>query len=261
VNLTGALPLLAVAVTAACHHASVHVLARGVIPYGVATTADAIITIELSERFALVVRRGDAVRRLDLGPAELDLRALATVGDVAYVGSDAGVVEEIDLRDLRRLRSFAIGAPVRALAADPEFLISVDATQALCLRRRRDGALLQCAITPWPIGAAVIHDRAVWMRPEVAPATGPATPIAWTLPSLTPMPAPSTEKPRALLTWNGGTVQADGGQLWWNHGTQHRKLTQLASAIRAIVVTSTGELVVTAWPQSLDDPTLVLITQ
>lgn len=246
------------------------VLARGVLPYGVATAGDAVVTIELGERFELVVRDGGegggGERRLDLGPPEHDLRALAVHELTAFVGSDAGFIHEIDLRGMRQVRSYAVGAPLRALAADASYLLSADASGAVCLRRRRDGALLQCALAPQPVTELHLLPAAAG-APVGAAAAGTggraqltmtgAPPAAWAIPTLAALPG-ERGVPSAI-SFRGGAVHPEGRRLVWQRGAEEHVLAELATDVRGVAVTRSGALVVTAWPKSLDDAVLLLI--
>lgn len=233
------------------------VLARGVLPYGVATSGDAVVTIELAERFELVVRDGSAERRLDLGPPERDLRALAVQGGTAFVGSDAGFIHEIDLRALRQVQTYAVGAPLRALAADAGYLLSADTSGAVCLRRRADGALLQCALAPRPVTELHLAQGRAWLTLDEGPA---ATAIAWSVPALRALPSPDKlAAEAAVIPFRGGAVHSVGRRLVWQRGGQERVLAELATDVRGVAVTRSGALVVAAWPRSLDDVVLLLI--
>lgn len=261
-----ALFALAVVATGGCASplASTRVLARGVLPYGVATAGDAVVTVELAERFELVVRPiafGEAAegkeRRLDLGPPEHDLRALAVHERTAFVGSDAGFIREIDLTSLREVQTFAVGAPLRALAADAHYLLSADTSGAVCLRRRRDGALLQCAQVAEPVGRLELQGALARLIAEPRPAEASAPPVlaTWSVPALRPLIAASS----AAARFHDGAVTARGHQVIWQRGAEQRVLAELATDVRFITVTSAGSLVVAAWPRSLDDAVLLLI--
>ncbi len=263
------------------------VLARGVLPYGVAAVGDAIVTVELSERFELVVRDGLRERRLELGPPEQDLRALAVSGERAFVGSDAGFIREIDLTAMRVLRSFAVGAPLRALAADARYLLSADASGAVCLRRRDDGALLQCARADEPGGEPVselaIAGETAWLswqahaqapaaeataaaranQPTAAAEVPAPRQIAWALPSLRPLTdievASTPSAQRGADRFRDGAVYPRGHQVIWQRGGERHVLAELATDVRFIALTASGSLIVAAWPTSLDDAVLLLI--
>jgi hypothetical protein len=256
---------MAMSVTTACATSSVQVIARGVLTYCVATSVDTIVSVELSERFELVVRDGGSVRRLDLGPPEIDLRALAVQRLVAYIGSDAGFVFEVDLRTLHQTRVFAVGSPIQALAVDDNYLVSADASGAVCLRRRGDGALLQCALAPSHVTAMTISHETLWLQPYgpdngAANGADVAATTPWSLPGLAATTPPSTEKLATELRWQGGTLRVSGPRLLWDRGNEHRVLIQLATSIRAVAMTASGDLVVAAWPKSLDDAALVRVT-
>jgi hypothetical protein len=254
----GGLALGAVATSCATGAPGARVLARGVLPYGVATAGEAVVTVELSERFELVVRDGGAARRLDLGPPEHDLRALAVDGASAFVGSDAGFVHEIDLRALRQVRTYAVGAPLRALAADARYLVSADASGALCLRRRHDGALLQCALTPQPVTELRLQPSGDGADARVQLTMGEAPPLVWALPTLAalPMAAPAGD---AAIAFRGGAVHPVGRRVVWQRGGEEHVLAELATDVRGVAVTRSGALVIAAWPRSLDDAVLLLI--
>lgn len=249
-----------------CASGSVSVLARGILPYAVASAGPQIVSVELSERFELVVRDGSTVRRVDLGPPEVDMRALAIHQSSAYVGSDAGFIHEIDLTTLRLSRSFAVGSAVLALAVDSRYLLSADASGAVCLRRRDDAALLQCALPGVAVSGMQIRAATLWLLSPLHGGTateqsqgGRSVAIPWSLPSLRPEIPTMSEKLAAQPRWRGGTVWARGHQLMWARAGERRILMQFATAIRSLEVTDTGALIVAAWPKTLDDPALVMI--
>lgn len=256
----GAEPAVAVALAlacAACGAGSPQVLARGVLPYGLVAEAGRVVSVELAERFELVVRperQLTAPRRLELGPPELDLRALAVHQATAYVGTDTGWIWEIDLATMARRRSLVVGAPVVALAANEQLLASADASGALCLRRLSDGALLQCALAPFTVGALRLHQGHLWILPA-ADAASP--PHRWTVPALVPAPTISEKLP-AEVPWRDGVVWSIGEVLWWRRGAERRPLFAMPSSIRAVVVTGAKQLVVAAWSRQLTDPAIVV---
>jgi hypothetical protein len=259
--LGGPLALLALCACASAGLPPSRVLARGVLPYGVATAGDTVVTVELSERFELVVRDGVRERRLDLGPPEQDLRALAVAGGHAFVGSDAGFIREIELASLRLRHTYAVGAPLRALAADARYLLSADASGAVCLRRRADAALLQCVRPDAPVTALAIRGELAWLS---GPPAGQGPPlVAWALPSLRQLSdsevarAPSTPPPPARF--RDGAVYPQGHQVIWQRGGERQVLAELATDVRSITLTASGSLIVAAWPRSLDDAVLLLI--
>ncbi|MEZ4360336.1 MAG: hypothetical protein R3B48_09155 [Kofleriaceae bacterium] len=241
------------AALSACGGASPRVLARGVLPYALAVWGDAVVTVELSERFELVVREGRTERRLALGPPEIDLRALAVHGATAYVGSDDGTVREIDLASLETRRSFPLGAPVLAVAADARVLLTADASGALCLRRRADGALLQCARPELRVDELALAGGIAYLA---SPRAAPAAPArAWTVPALARATAPPPPSP----SWRGGVVRAEGRTVVWSRGGQRRVVLALDRELRHLAVTPAGALFVTAWPRDLRDAVLVTL--
>lgn len=235
---------------AGCASPQGEVLARGVLPYALAEASGQLLSLELAERFELVVRdRNRELRRIDLGPAELDIRALAVHGALAYVGDDAGWVREVSLAtsDVRRL--FATGAPVHALAADARYLVSADTSGALCLRRRFDLALLQCARAPLAITALALTGDQVMLISNTHVVT-------WRTPSLT---AAGLENVVSEHRFRGGAAWAVQEQLWWRRGKQAVRLATMANAIRQILLTSSGALVLAAWPRTLTDPAILYL--
>lgn len=262
---TTAPPALAVALAAAACAAassscasspSAQVLARGVLPYGVATAGDTVVTVELAERFELVLRaEGARERRLDLGPAEYDLRALAVFEDRAFVGSDAGFIREIELSSLRVVGSTPVGAPLVALAADATYLVSADASGAVCLRRRKDGAMLQCARSPQPVHALAVSGGAVQLLIDGGGV------ISWSLPSLAPGLVGHGAAHMSDTPFRDGEAHAEGRRVLLRRGGEVSVLAELATEVRGVARTRSGALVVAAWPRSLDDAVLLLIHQ
>jgi hypothetical protein len=269
-GLARALALLFTCATCATSPGT-QVLARGVLPYGVATTGDTVVTVELAERFELVVRdesertSRERERRLDLGPPEHDLRALAVFEQRAFIGSDAGFIREVDLTSMTEVRSYAVGAPLRALAADARYVLSADASGAVCLRRRSDGALLQCARTEQPVSALHLDGKGerVWltMTPVAASASASASEsaVAWSIPALQLILAPPPGNLSTSLAFRNGEVHAEGRRLLWRRGAQRQVLAELATDVRGVAVTRSGALIVAAWPKSLEDAVLLMI--
>jgi hypothetical protein len=129
------------------------------------------------------------------------------------------------------IATWPVGETVTALAADADRVVIGDAAGVVCLRRRDDGAMLQCVtaadgpITSLAIAGAVVRvdagDRA----------------RAFSLPSLAAsptVPPPAPAPPRDLLARVpvGGTIR-------------HARL-------------SPAGLVVAAWIGGLDDPSVIL---
>lgn len=243
--------LLLAYLVAGCAAPTTKVLARGVLPYALAEDAGRLVSLELAERFELVVRdQTGELRRLDLGPPELDLRALAVHAGLAYVGDDAGWVREVSLATAGVRRLFATGAPVHALAVDDQHLVTADAGGALCLRRRRDLALLQCAQAPFAITRlTLIEDRVVLASPSHA--------VTWRTPSLAALG--NVVNLVSEHRFRGGLAWAVNEHLWWRRGPAATRLATMASEIRALLLTSSGALVLAAWPRTLADPALLYL--
>lgn len=228
------------------------VLARGVLPYALAEDADRLVSLELTEHFELVVRaHGRELRRIDLGPPELDVRALAVHRGLAYVGDDSGWVREVSLATSTVRRLFATGAPVLALAVDTHHLVTADASGALCLRRQNDLALLQCARAPFRVHTLTLSGDRVVMSSDTHQVT-------WSTPSLAAIG--EIENLVSEHRFRGGAAWAVREQLWWRRGTKAKRLATMASAIRQILLTSSGALVIAAWPKRLDDAALLYLT-
>ncbi len=219
------------------------VLARGSLAYAVGFASDArVVSIELEERFALIVRAADgrALGRFDLGPAERDLDALAVAGDLAWVGGADRRVRGLALTDGRVVAEWPTGAPVTALLAVPgERLVIADADGALCLRRLADGALLQCL---------QLDDRPItglsWQDGLVV-ASGSDQRWALTVPALRVGPAPLALH-RVVVS--GRELRLDGAPA-----------IRLGGAVRAVAFDGRGRAAIAAWIARLDDPSLVLV--
>ncbi|HTJ42123.1 MAG TPA: hypothetical protein VL463_08505 [Kofleriaceae bacterium] len=202
------------------------VLARGTLAYDAILDGDVVYGLELETQFALVAHDATtgAVRAtIALGGASPDLTAMAISGRTAYVGGRDQQVRAIDLDRANVTTTWPIGADVTALAADGVYVAIGDASGAVCLRRRSDGALLQCLDDGTPVTAlAIDHDTL-----EVDHAR------RYALPSLAPAgdaPAHTTAPPQVRL---GGPI-------------------------RSVRATPAGT-VIAAWVHALDDPSIVLI--
>jgi hypothetical protein len=226
---------------------AIQVVARGTLAYGVELAGDRLVTVELTERFELIVRSRDGDResaRLDLGPAEHDWPALAAAGDRAWVGGDTGVVIAYDLAAGAELARWPIGAPVTALAVAGDHVAIGDAAGVVCLRRAADGALVQCVVADdGPVETvAAAGDRLV------SSGAGPAR--GWSVPSLASRPA--TPVPLVwrgqVVTASGRRVLAGGDPIVWMHG-----------AVRDLAVGDDGTLAVAAWVGSLDHASVILV--
>jgi hypothetical protein len=222
------------------------VLARGSLAYAARAGDGAIVSIELEERFALVVRdaaTGRERRRVDLGPSERDLVALAVAGDRAWVGGDDREVRTIDLASGAVLASWPVGADVTALRwLAPGWLAIGDATGVVCLRRLADAALVQCAaLATAPItsldgggGLTVVAgtDRSTWTVPALA-VTGPAPAMAW----------------RNQVVTVAGREVLVGSEV----------VARLGERVRSVEVGPGGELIIAAWIARLDDPSVIVL--
>ncbi len=226
--------------------ADARVLARGSLAYAARASATAIVTIELEERFALVVRDPHSGRertRVDLGPAERDVVALAVSGRLAWVGGDDRRVRTIDLERGAVVATWPAAADVTALRwLSGGWLAIGDASGVVCLRRVADGALVQCAaLTATPI--ATLEGGGGL---SVAASDGRTT---WTVPALaatTPVPA---------RRWRGHLVSVAGREV----RAGHRLVARLGERVRSVEVGPRGELIVAAWVAGLDDPSVIVL--
>ena len=131
------------------------VASRGAIGYQAAFLGSRVlVSVELGVRFELVARRIDRARsapveiaRVDLGPPDWDISAIeASPGPLVWVGSLDGSVRGIDLERARVVHHWRAGHAVTAIATaqSGRYLAYGTAEGVVCLRRVRDGALLQC---------------------------------------------------------------------------------------------------------------------
>ena len=128
--------------------------ARGVLTYAVAFAGDhTLLSVELELAFALVVRRIESGRtlelhRIHLGKADYDIEDLAVdvSGRRAWVASRDGTVRGIELASGRTAPVWHLGSSATAVAVSPQRGLAATGTAdgIVCLRRMRDGALLQC---------------------------------------------------------------------------------------------------------------------
>lgn len=130
-------------------------VSRGAIGYRAAFVGPRLLlSVELGLRFELVIRRLDPgvarpveLHRVDLGPPDWDITGLATAGGPrVWLSSMDGSVREIDVERGAVVRTWRVGHAVTAIAAGPRFVAYGTDRGAICLRRRRDGALLQCML-------------------------------------------------------------------------------------------------------------------
>ena len=175
---------------------------RGALAYAVAFAGDhALVTVALTDSFALLVhdlppRGAPRLRhRIPLGPADFDVGDLAvdTARDQAWVASRAGTVRGYDLRRGALITTWHLGSGATAVAVSPDgrFVATGTADGILCLRRRDDGALLQCVaahdgpIAGLDFGADRGADRASGARdPLLASCAWDGTVVVWRVPSL-----------------------------------------------------------------------------
>lgn len=228
------------------------VLARGSLAYAAVAGDGAVVTLELEERFALIVRdpdHGRARTTVDLGPAERDLVALAVHGDTAWVGGDDHAVRTVDLARGAVTATWPIGAPVTALRwLDGGWLAIGDATGTVCLRRLADAALIQCAaLATGPVTRIAAPSPAEGGGLTVE-AGGERT--AWTVPALARRPAAP-----APLRWHGHEISVDGRAV--RAGT--RVVASLGERVRMIEVGPRGELIIAGWIARLDDPSVIVL--
>jgi hypothetical protein len=231
--------------------APVTVVARGTLAYAVAFAGERLVSVELTERFELVIRDGATGdgRRVDLGPAERDWPALAVDGGRAWVGGDSGVVVAIDLDAATAGARWPIGAPVTALAAAGEVVAIGDAEGVLCVRRAADGALLQCleAHATAIAGITVDGDRLI-TRATDGEAAG------WQLPALR-----RVEAVAAPPRWGDGALVIDGPRVDVERDGRRERVVTMAGEVRAVAVAADGRLAVASWIARLDQPSIVLI--
>jgi len=233
--------------------ATTTVVARGTLAYAVAFCGERLVTVELGERFELIVRRADGgppTARVDLGPPELDWSALACDTDRAWVGGETGEVRGFELATGAPIARWPIGAPVTSVAFGGRGgAIAVgDATGVLCLRAA-DGALLQCvAAHPRSIEHVDVIGDALISRDTSGERRG------WALPSLATRPAP-----RADLRWQGDLVRASARRVERLRGDRWRTVATMAGTVRGVAVGPAGTLAIAAWIGSLDQPSVVLI--
>ena len=205
------------------------------------------MTIELGERFELVVRDGPRLRvawRLELGPPEHDLPALAVADGVAFVGGVDGFVRRIDLRTRRELDRWPQGAPVTALAATGPHVVVGDATGVVCLRRAT-GELLQCTAH----ATAPIDQLAVDASIDGVTVAAGSVATRLAMPTLAVLAEPARP-----IQWRGAPLARDGRVVRWGG----RTLVTLGDRVRAIAASADGRLAIAGWVRRLDQPSVIV---
>jgi hypothetical protein len=244
---------IAVALAACAAGPRAQVVARGTLAYAVAAAGPDLVSIELDERFALLVRSPDVPEprlRVDLGPPEADWSALAAAGASAYAGGVGGEVRRVDLATGQITARWPVGAAVTALATADDLLAVGDATGALCLRRLPDGALLHCVLAAdGPITGVAITGREL-----ITASAGSAT--AWRLPSLTRSGATRWRLP----VWAGGDVVVRGRTVAVLDGNgKPRTVATLDGAVRSVAILSGSRLAIAGWVTRLDNPSIIVL--
>jgi hypothetical protein len=247
--VTAALTAATLVAIGACGGAPSRVVARGTLAYAAAWQDERLVTVELAERFELVVRAGPALRvaaRVDLGPPESDVEALAIAGSLAVVGGEAGWIRRFDLAATppRELEPWPQGAPITALAADADHVAAGDATGAVCLRRAT-GELLQCAT------------RAAAPIARLALATDRLTVVAGDRSEVLAVPALApTDAAAARVIWRDGEVRWGGREVRW----RGRVLARLGGVVRAVAASASGKLAIAGWVRDLQQASVVVWT-
>jgi hypothetical protein len=242
--------LLLVVLVAACARPrpdAPRVLARGSLAYAAGWADDGTLwTVELTERFELVARGGPDLRergRIDVGAATVDVLALASAGDHVYLGRADGWIEDRASADGAVRARWPQGAAVTALAVIGPYLVVADASDAVCVRRRADGALLQCRAELRRGPGAVVLGRYDRATVELRHARDRR---ALRVPALTDAPTGSGD-PASRLHARAVTLARPGG----GSRTYH-----FAGKATAVVVGRRG-VVATGWIRRLDDPSVV----
>ncbi len=168
--------------------------ARGVLAYAAALDADesTLVTVELTVAFELVVRdlerNGRAHRRarVRLGDPTYDIEDLAldAGAEEAWVASADGTVRAVDLSRGRVTETWRLGDPATAVAvAHDSYVATGTETGVLCLRRRRDAALLQC-VAAHEARVSALDFGAIEGAPVLASASWDGSVKLWKVPSL-----------------------------------------------------------------------------
>jgi hypothetical protein len=242
---------LAIVSIAGCYAENPRVVSRGTLAYAAAWGGERLITIELVERFQLVVRDGPSLSttdRIDLGPPEVDLTALAVTGDIAVLGGRDGWIRRFDLATKRELDRWPQGAPVTALAATSDYVLAGDAEGAVCLRRTT-GELLQC------LAHADVPITRITVAGNRATVVAGPTMRALEIPSLRVLDGPGV-----AVTWSGGAVKWRDRAVVWTGPRGPRRLVVLAGPVRSVATSQSGKLAIAGWVKTLDQPSVVVWT-
>lgn len=171
------------------------VASRSTLAYHVAFAGPRLVSVELTTRFALVIRDLDeaavAVRSIDLGAPDFDVHDLVTSSDgrMAFVASAAGWVRGYELATGSLTSEWYMGSSATSLAigASGEHLVIGTGTGVLCLRRLPDGAQLHCVHAhPSRVSALDLYGD------TLVSADFSGSVSRWSLPSL-----------RRVATWDG----------------------------------------------------------
>lgn len=223
----------------------VHVLARGSLGYAVAFAGARPISVELGDAFELVVRDagGREQGRVALGAADRDWTALATSEELAWVGGETGEVVAIELATAKVVARWPVGAPITGLVASEDLVAIADAEGALCVRRRDDGALLQCVAA---------HDGAIrdlTLAGDVLTTRADDGAHGWRLPALTPTSPADAEASLRITGARVDRVDADGPHL----------IVEMSGAVQDVAITPEGRVAVAAWISALDQASVVVV--
>lgn len=220
-------------------------VARGSLGYAVEMVAGDVVSIELAERFEAVVRAWPGLherRRIDLGPVEADLVALAAARDGTprfAVGGRPGEVLLVDAERGAVIVRWPHGAAITALRLSPDDAYVGDVDGGLCRRRLHDGALLVCADLGATVRTIELADDRAWIT--LADDSRHALDA------------------RTLAPRGGGTAPAAAWRLLPDGVRWGDRRWRLAGPARGAALTPDGRLLVANWIDSLDDSSLVLL--
>jgi WD40 repeat protein len=170
-------------------------LAEGLLTYAVGFSDDGrlLVSVELDDAFYLVVRDLSGLpatpsTRVRLGPAEHDVVDLAVEGARrAWVASSDGLVRAYDLtgggaRGPETTWHLGDATTAVAVSDDGRHVATGSRAGVLCLRRARDGALLQCVVAhDAPVSALAFAPGEAGL---LASASWDGSAVLWDVPSL-----------------------------------------------------------------------------